>query len=60
VRGGEPWGGGVCERVRVCLQQIFYNRQASSATSKSSGEKKIHLEKIKITPMPKMLKSLAR
>lgn len=50
-------GVGVCVSLRVCLQQIFYNRQASSATSKSSVEKKMHFEKIKMTPMPKTLKS---
>ena len=51
------WGG---EQVNVCvcLQQIFYNRQALSATSKSSLKKKPHFDKSKNNPKPESPKSL--
>lgn len=60
MRGGEPWGGGVCERPRACVCSKYFIIDRPRLPLLKVVEKKIHFEKIKITPVPKTLKSLAR
>lgn len=61
VCGVVSLGVGVCVSACACVcNKYFIIDRPRLPLLKVVGKKKIHLEKIKITPMPKMLKSLAR